>query len=66
VTDIAMIDADRQRADAWIAESELRRRLAYSRSTVTRLRKQGLPHVGRDRLRRYEWQAVLEWLSRRA
>lgn len=50
-------------ADVFITETELRRRLGYSRSTVARLRARGLPHVGRDRLRRYEWAGVLEWLS---
>lgn len=47
----------------WISEPELRARLGYSRSTVARLRARGLPYVGRDRLRRYEWAVVLRWLS---
>ena len=49
----------------WISEPELRTRLAYSRSTIARLRARGLPHIGRDRLRRYEWAAVLRWLRER-
>jgi hypothetical protein len=49
--------------DIWLSEPELRQRLRYSRSTITRLRKRGLPCVGHDRLRRYHLPTVLQWLS---
>jgi hypothetical protein len=52
--------------DIWLTEPELRQRLQYSRSTITRLRTRGLPCVGRDRLRRYHWPSVLHWLSEHA
>jgi hypothetical protein len=52
--------------DMYFSEPELCQRLQYSRSTVARLRKRGLPSVGRDRLRRYHWPTVLKWLSERA
>jgi len=50
----------------WITEPELRQRLRYSASTIRRLRKDGLPYVGSDRLRRYHWPTVLQWLSNHA
>ena len=49
--------------DIWLSEPQLRQRLQYSRSTITRLRNRGLPHVGRDRLRRYHLPSVLQWLA---
>jgi predicted DNA-binding transcriptional regulator AlpA len=52
--------------DIWLSEPELRQRLQYSRSTITRLRKRGMPCVGRDRLRRYHLPTVLQWLSEHA
>jgi hypothetical protein len=53
-------------ADEWISDTEVRRRLTYSRTTLARLRKRGLPYIGRDRLRRYHWPTLLTWLSQRA
>lgn len=50
-------------ADIWVSTPELCQRLRYSRSTVVRLRKRGLPCVGHDRLRRYHLPSVLQWLS---
>jgi len=52
--------------DVWVTEPELRRRLGYSPSTIRRLRKRGMPCVGRDRLRRYHWPTVLQWLAEHA
>lgn len=52
-------------AHEWLTEPDLRERLGYSRSTVARLRARGLPHVGRDRLRRYPWAEVRRWLAER-
>jgi biotin operon repressor len=52
-----------QADDIWVSQPELCRRLGMSRSTVTRLRRRGLPHVGHDRLRRYHLPSVLQWLS---
>jgi hypothetical protein len=47
----------------WLTEPELRQRLNYSRATLARLRKRGLPHIGSGRLRRYSLPAVVQWLS---
>ena len=52
--------------ETWLTEPELRRRLSFSRSTIRRLRAKGLPHIGRDRLRRYRLSDVLKWLSEHA
>jgi hypothetical protein len=52
--------------DEWLSERELCQRLHYSKSTITRLRKRGLPCIGTDRLRRYHWPTVIKWLSERA
>jgi phage terminase Nu1 subunit (DNA packaging protein) len=52
--------------DRWVSEPELRYCLDYSSSTIRRLRKRGLPCVGRDRLRRYHLGTVLQWLSEHA
>jgi hypothetical protein len=52
--------------DEWLNEPELRQRLNYSKSTISRLRKRGLPCIGTDRLRRYHWATVLQWLSEHA
>ncbi len=52
--------------DEWLSEPELRRRLNYSKSTITRMRKRGLPCVGTDRLRRYHLPSVLKWLAEHA
>jgi hypothetical protein len=49
--------------EIWLSEPELRERLAYSRSTIARLRQRGLPCIGDDRLRRYHLPTVLQWLS---
>lgn len=49
--------------DVWLSQPELARRLGYSLSTIARLRKRGLPHVGTDRRRRYHWPTVLRWLA---
>ena len=51
--------------DEWLTEPELRQRLHYSKSTIVRLRKRGLPCIGSERLRRYHWPTVLKWLSER-
>jgi hypothetical protein len=61
VTEVIVTDPP----DEWLSEPELRERLHYSKSTVTRLRKRGLPSIGTDRLRRYHWPSVIEWLSER-
>jgi hypothetical protein len=50
--------------DRWMSEPELRQYLSYSPRTMRRLRKRGLPHIGRDRLRRYHLPAVLQWLEK--
>lgn len=49
--------------DEWLSEPQLSRWLNYSRTTVVRLRKKGLPHVGHDRLRRYHLPTVVQWLE---
>lgn len=49
--------------DRYLSEPDLRTYLAYSPSTLRRLRKKGLPCVGTDRLRRYHLGTVLQWLS---
>ena len=49
--------------DVWLSQPEVARRLDYSPSTLVRLRKRGLPHVGTDRTRRYHWPTVLRWLA---
>ena len=49
--------------DIWLSEPELRQHLKYSRSTIARLRKRGLPCIGSDRLRRYHLPTVLQWLA---
>ena len=51
--------------EEWLTELQLRQRLRYSRSTIRSLRKAGLPHIGADRLRRYPWNEVREWLAAR-
>lgn len=51
--------------DRYLSEPDLARHLGYSPSTVRRLRKKGLPCVGKDRLRRYHLGTVLKWLSER-
>jgi hypothetical protein len=50
---------------ALVNDTELRRRLGYSSTTIRRLRAKGLPSIGQDRLRRYDWSAVVLWLSQR-
>jgi len=50
----------------WLSGPDLCRRLSISRSTLSRLRERGLPHVGHDRLRRYHLPTVLQWLSEHA
>ena len=52
--------------DEWLSEPELRQRLHYSKSTITRFRKRGMPYVGTGRLRRYPWAEVRSWLSEHA
>lgn len=49
--------------DRYLSEPELRAYLGYSRSTIRRFRRKGLPCVGKDRLRRYHIATVLQWLS---
>ena len=66
MTKFETIETPAKPPDEWITEPELRRRLAYSQATVVRLRKRGLPYIGRDRLRRYHWPTLLTWLSQRA
>jgi len=53
-------------ADEWLSEPELRKRLHYSKSTITRFRKRGMPCIGSDRRRRYHWPSVLAWLAQHA
>ncbi len=53
-------------AGQWLTEPELGQRLGYSKTTVWRLRKRGLPHTGSYRLRRYNLTVVLDWLSKNA
>lgn len=52
--------------DTWVGEPQLRDYLQMSASTIRRLRKRGLPSVGRDRLRRYHLATVLIWLAEQA
>jgi len=52
--------------DVWVGGSQLREFLSMSSSTIRRLRKRGLPSVGRDRLRRYHLETVLRWLAENA
>lgn len=52
--------------DIWLSESELRDYLDYSYSTLTRLRKRGLPSIGQYRLRRYHVATVMQWLAEHA
>jgi len=52
--------------NSWIGEPLLREYLNMSASTIRRLRKRGLPYVGRDRLRRYHLETVLRWLAENA
>ena len=52
--------------DEWLSEPELRKRLHYSKSTIARFRKRGMPCVGTDRLRRYHLPSVLKWLAEHA
>jgi len=49
--------------DVWIREPQLRAYLQVSASTIRRLRARGLPSLGKDRLRRYHLETVLQWLS---
>lgn len=49
--------------DVWLTEPELRELLRFSRSTLTRFRARGLPHVGEGRLRRYHLATVLDWVG---
>ena len=58
--------AGTQVENIWISGPELCRRLGISRSTVTRMRQRGLPHVGHDRLRRYHLPTVLRWVAEQA
>ena len=49
--------------DRYLSEPELRTYLGYSPSTIRRLRRKGLPCLGKDRLRRYHIASVLQWLA---
>jgi hypothetical protein len=64
--DTATARPTNQPTDEWLDEPTLRRRLRYSRSTIIRLRRRGMPCVGSDRLRRYHWPTVLRWLAEHA
>jgi len=59
-------DFDKNSADRWVSEPELRQYLDYSESTIRRLRKRGLPSICSDRLRRYHVETVIQWLSEHA
>jgi hypothetical protein len=52
--------------DTWVGEPLLREYLNMSSSTIRRLRSRGLPSLGRDRLRRYHLETVLQWLAENA
>jgi len=49
--------------DVWIREPQLRAYLQVCVSTIRRLRTRGLPSLGKDRLRRYHLETVLQWLA---
>ncbi len=51
--------------DRLVSEPVLREQLSLSKSTLRRLRAEGLPHVGTERLRRYPVAGVLRWLGER-
>ncbi len=53
-------------SDEWLSEPELCKRLNYSKSTIRRFRKDGMPSIGTFRLRRYHWPTVLKWLQEHA
>ena len=53
-------------SDEWLSEPDLCKRLNYSKSTITRMRKRGMPCVGTARLRRYHLPTVLRWLAEHA
>jgi biotin operon repressor len=56
---------DNIQTDRYMSEPDLAKHLSCSPSTVRRLRKKGLPCVGKDRLRRYHLGTVLKWLNER-
>ncbi len=49
--------------DRYVSEPQLMNYLGYSKNTIRRFRKKGLPCVGTDRLRRYHIASVLQWLA---
>ena len=59
----SITNIENMQIDRFVSEPELRTYLGYSPSTIRRLRKKGLPCVGRDRLRRYHLGKVIQWLS---
>jgi hypothetical protein len=53
--------------ECWVREPELRAYFRFSKDTIKRLRRRGLPSVGRYRLRRYPpLKVVVEWLREHA
>jgi predicted DNA-binding transcriptional regulator AlpA len=55
--------SDNSTTDRYLSEPDLRTYLGYSPSTIRRFRKQGMPCIGQDRLRRYHLGSVLKWLN---
>ena len=54
-----------QTTECWVKEPDMCEWLMISRYTFRRWRKQGLPYVGKGRLRRYWWPTLLQWMDRR-
>lgn len=52
-----------QGGEFWLKEPDACAWLSISRHTFRRWRKQGLPHVGKGRLRRYWWPTLLTWMD---
>lgn len=61
-----MNNDNRENTDRFVSGPDLAKYLGYSESTIRRYRQQGLPCVGKGRLRRYHIASVIQWISEKA